>query len=79
MPEAWTPSEKVEVVFCITRKCVHYQCRKGNENSCNHKNFHQERKSPMTVVHTTLQTVADDTVDQSCVEIPNFQTKSLAT
>ena len=32
----------------------------------------EKLESPVTVVHMTLQTVTDDTVDQSCVEIPNF-------
>jgi hypothetical protein len=33
----------------------------------------------MSVVHTTLQTVVDDTVDRDCVEILNFQETSSAT
>ena len=79
MPGAWIPSEEIEIVFCITRKSVHHQRGKRDENCCYHKDFHQKRKCKLSVFNTTLQTVADNTVDRSCVEIPNFQATSLST
>ncbi|QNI51368.1 hypothetical protein SynRS9915_01659 [Synechococcus sp. RS9915] len=41
MPEAWTPSEEIKIIFCITGKSIHHQRGKWYENSCNDKDFHK--------------------------------------
>ncbi|QNI42573.1 hypothetical protein SynA1528_01543 [Synechococcus sp. A15-28] len=35
------PSEEIKIVFGISSKCIHHKCGEGDENRCDHKNFHK--------------------------------------
>jgi len=60
--EAWIPSKKIEVVFRVTRKCIHNECRKRDEYSCKHEYFHRLKRVGKNITGFTLQKVISTTV-----------------